>query len=392
MGSPRDPAAERRRDRRRERRRALVRRRRAVALAGLAAIVILIALLIGDDPEEANPLDRSAELASLSDAELAGQRLIAGFDGTRPPRGLRRMVGRGELAGIILFADNVAGREQLAGLIAGLEAIERPQGLADPLLVTVDQEGGRVKRLGGPPRASAVEMGERGAEYARRQGELTARSLRSVGINLNLAPVLDLEVPGRAMAAEERTFGATPEEVIAVGLEGFTAGQRAGGVGSTAKHFPGLGSAEVNTDDAAQRIRTPAATLAAEDMRPFEAFAAAGGEAVMPGFAVYPALSRRPAAFASSIVEGELRERLGFEGVAITDALDAAAARAFGPPDRVALAAAAAGNDLLLYPDWRQARDAGRTLRRALAAGRLERERFQRSVGRVLELRARLAG
>ena len=303
------------------------------------------------------------------------------------------MIRRGQVAGVILFEDNVAGEgaATTARKIARLQRLRRPAGLEAPLLVMVDQEGGQVRRLPSAPVPSAEEMGGRGGDYARRQGERTASGLGERGFNVDLAPVLDVARPGSAIEGEQRSFGATAEQVTTVGVDGFTAGLRStGAVAATAKHFPGLGAARVNTDEAAQRIDLSAEQLRATDEQPFAAFVAAGGELVMLSLATYPALANRPAAFSPKVVEGELRERLGFRGVTITDGLGAAAAAKFGDPARVAAAAEAAGNDLLLYSDWRAARDAHGLFERRLERGELDRERFESAAGRVLELRGRL--
>jgi len=371
------------------------RRRRALAGAAIGAFAagLLVAALTGggDARTDAGPAAAADPIAGLDDRELTGSRLVAGYDGTSPPSGLRQLIARGGISGVILFDENVSSPGRTARTIADLQAIERPTGLGVPLVVAVDQEGGLVRRTSGPPVASAAEMGERGRDYARRQGSRTASSLRSHGINVDLAPVLDLARPGSAIAAEGRSFGAMPAKVADVGVGGFAAGLRDDGVAATAKHFPGLGGATTNTDLAAQTIDLPAAAIRNREEAPFRAFAEAGGEMVMLSLATYPALGDRPAALDRRIATGELRRRVGFDGVAITDSLDAAAARAFGDVDTVAIAAARAGSDLLLYGDWRTARTVGRVLADRLRQGRLERAGFEDSARRVLELRSGLA-
>jgi len=359
----------------------------ALGLVAVVAACAGFAVAVDEGSDPPTPAEPAPVAPGLSAEQLAGQRLVAGFDGEEVPRGLRMMIGRGELAGVILFADNIGGRGSTGRLIGELQGIERPGDLAMPLAVMVDQEGGLVERVPGPPATSAAEMGERGAEYARGQGAATAASLAALGINVDLAPVLDVARPGSAIADEGRSFGATPQQVIDVGVGGFAAGLSDGGVLATAKHFPGLGGAEVNTDEAAQEIALSRARLRAVDEAPFGAFVDSGGELVMLSLATYTAFSDRPAAFTRSIAMGELRRRLGFEGVTITDSLDAVAATGFGERGRVAVAAAGAGSDLLVYGDWRSAREAGRALRRRLAAGELDRADFETSVERVLELR-----
>jgi beta-N-acetylhexosaminidase len=296
------------------------------------------------------------------------------------------MVRRGEVAGVILFSPNLPGRAAARRMIARLQAIPRPPGLRDPLLVMVDQEGGEVKRLPGAPGVSAKQMGARGAGLSRSQGVATAANLRDVGVNVDLAPVLDVARPGGTIAVTDRGFGTTAAKVAATAAP-FAGGLHSGGVAAAAKHFPGLGAAPGNTDFAAQRIGLSKATLRRIDEVPYRSFIEEGGQLVMLSTAIYPAFSPRPAAFAPSIARGELRSRLGFEGVSITDALESAAVRDFGGAAKAGLAAARAGTDILLFPDYRAAEPARRALLRALREGSLRRPDFARSVERVLALR-----
>jgi len=363
------------------------RRRIAVGAAGgLALAAFAFGAALSDRHSE--PLPSAASQLSLS--ELAGQRLVAGFPGTAAPAPLRRTIRRGELAGVILFEGNLPDRAGVRRLVAELESIPRPPGLRDPLLIMVDQEGGLVKRLGGPPRASAQRMGVAGAAFSRQQGRDTAASLRGVGINVDLAPVLDVARPGGTIAAEERGFGSTATQVADTAVP-FAEGLQAGGVAATAKHFPGLGAAAENTDFAVQRIELSRRTLRAVDERPYRDYVAGGGEMVMLSTAIYPAFSPRPAAFARQIASGELRDRIGFDGVSITDALESVAVRDFGGPAKVAIAGAKAGTDLLLFTDYRAAASAHEAMLRGLRGRKLRRRPpFEASVGRVLRLRHRL--
>jgi beta-N-acetylhexosaminidase len=325
--------------------------------------------------------------APATDDQLAGARVITGFSGHHPPKALRRMISSGEVAGVILFDENVGSRGSVRRLTSELQAIPRPAPIQQPLLVTVDQEGGLVKRLPGPPKPSARSIGARGAAFAGRLGRATGQSLHSMGVNVDLAPVLDLGRTGRAIEQEGRTFAATPAGVSQIGV-GFARGLAAGGTAATAKHFPGLGAARVNTDNAVQKIRLPAAKLRAADEQPFASFAQAGGAMVMLSTAIYPALSGKPAALSRAVATGELRDRLGFQGVSITDALGSVSARSVGGPAKTALAAARAGTDLVLFSDLSDAARAERAMARGLSNGSLDRAEFQASVDRVLALRA----
>jgi beta-N-acetylhexosaminidase len=361
-------------------------RRRAVAGLTVVAVGVALwaALADGTTPKGTDTRDLTAR-------RLAGERLVAGFDGRRRlPQALERMIGDGRVAGVILSADALGGRDHARGLIRRLQAIHRPKGLRDPLLVMVDQEGGLVKRLPGAPDSSAREMGRRGPEYSRRQGARTARNLKGVGVNVDLAPVLDVGRPGSTIRAQHRSFGGRPRRVIRTAIP-FAAAMQKRGVAATAKHFPGLGAAPGSTDLAVQRIRLSRGELRRIDERPYGAFLASHGDMVMISTAIYTHFSHRPAALSKRIATGELRSRLGFGGVSISDALESESARHLGGPAKVGVAAARAGTDLLLFTDFHGAARAGRALTGRLRSGKLARPPFEQSVRRVLELRSRIA-
>jgi beta-N-acetylhexosaminidase len=339
----------------------------------LSAFVAALALTVAGTP--------------ATDDQLAGARVITGFSGHHPPKALRRMITSGEVSGVILFDENVGSRSSVRRLTTELQAIPRPPSMTERLLVAVDQEGGLVRRLPGPPKPSARETGARGVAFAERIGRATGQSLRSMGVNVDLAPVLDIGRPGRAIEQEGRTFGSTPAAVSELGV-GFARGLAGGGVAGTAKHFPGLGAARINTDNAVQKIRLPAGKLRAVDEQPFASFTQAAGAMVMLSTAIYPALSGKPAALSRAIATGELRDRLGFQGVSITDSLGSVSARAVGGPAKTALAASRAGADLVLFTDLGDAARAQRALARGLGDGSLDRGEFEASVNRVLALRA----
>lgn len=363
-------------------------RRRRIAIGatcGLAIGAFAFGASLGDGAGSAPSV-----VSRLSLSQLAGQRIVAGFGGREAPEAVKEMIRRGELAGVILFSANLPGRAGDRQLIRRLQAIPRPPGLRDPLLVMVDQEGGLVKRIGGPPTASAEQMGRRGAAFSRRQGRATAANLRDLGIDVDLAPVLDVARRGGTIAETERGFGSTASRVALTAVP-FAAGLQSGGVAATAKHFPGLGAAPENTDFAAQRIELPRRTLRAVDEAPYRRFAGTGGAMVMLSTAIYPAFSPRSAAFARAIATGELRSRLGFEGVSITDALESVAVRKFGGPAKAGVAAARAGTDLLLFVGYGPADRARRALVVSLREGGLDRGEFEDSVERTLDLRHRLA-
>ena len=356
-------------------------------LTCLALAAFAIGATVGDNSSEAR--DEPGQASTLSPQLLAGERIVVGVSSTAIEPGLREAIHHGQVAGVVLFAGNFPTRAAGAHLISQLQAIPRPRKLRSPLLVMVDQEGGQVKRLSGAPTASAATMGASGAAFSREQGSRTAANLRDVGVNVDLAPVLDVARPGGAIAETERGFGSNPARVANTAVA-FGAALQRGGVAATGKHFPGFGAARENTDFSVERIGLSKQELRQVDEAPYERFIAMGGSLVMLSTAIYPAFSGRPAAFTRAIATGELRHRLGFEGVTISDALETPAVEHFGTPAEAAVAGAAAGTDLLLYTHLGPAMAARRALLAKLRAGALDRPAFVAAVERVLALRAAL--
>ncbi len=316
---------------------------------------------------------------------------MVGLDGTGLTPELKAAIRSGKIAGVVLFEADFPSRAAGRELVTALQAVPRPAKLRRfPLLVMTDQEGGEVKRVDGAPEASAATMGAEGPAIARREGRATARNLRSLGVNVDLAPVLDVGRPGGVIADTERAFGATAKRVTATAVP-FAVGLQNGGIAATAKHFPGLGAATENTDFEAQRIGLSKATLRAVDEAPYRAYVAAGGKLVMVGTAIYPAFGDRPAAFDRRLVTGELRGRLGFHGVTITDSLGSAAVAEFGGQREAAVDGAGAGDDLLLFDDLPSALAGHQALVKQLAAGGLKRGPFRAAADRVLRLRESVA-
>jgi beta-N-acetylhexosaminidase len=328
--------------------------------------------------------------AGLTPAQLAGQRVVYGFPGTTPPPELESRIARGEAGAVLLLSGNIAGLDGARALIGRLQSIPRPAGLRAPLLVMVDQEGGLVRRLPGPPARPAEAIGAAGPASARAAGAAAGRLLRRVGANVDLAPVADVARPGSALARDGRLFGASARAVAGAAVA-FSEGLAGAGVAATAKHFPGLGAAQETTDAAPVGIDLPARRLRSVDMGPFAALIRRDVPLVMLGTAVYPALDPgTPAALSRAIATRELRGRLGFRGVSVTDALDTPALAPVGGPGAVAVRAAAAGSDLVMYTSLGNATAAAVALRAEIAADPAARAEAEESVVRALALRERL--
>ena len=359
---------------------ARVRRREAAVIGGIALVVIigLIALIAsggGGGNEKTVGLKR-----------LVGQSIVARLGSKGPDQALIRRVKQGRVGGVIVFNDDANKVE------ADIKALQQAAAAGDspPLLVMIDQEGGDVKRLPqGPPNSSPAQLGKSGDEgQSRDAGQATGTYLRGLGINVNLAPVLDVSQPNTAATIRSRTFGSNPSVVTKVGVA-FVEGLQDGGVVATPKHFPGLGRATVNPDDSPVTIAATSQELQA-DLEPFKGAVAAGAQMMMVSTATYPTLgSKKQAALSPGIVRGLLRSQLGFDGVVITDDLDAPAITDTTSPTVAAASAIKAGNDMLLYGRSAAASDrAFRSLVQQVKGGDLDRSLFQDAYDRITSLKS----
>ena len=336
----------------------------------------------------------------LSVQQLAGQRIIYAYAGLKPPASLLSAIRAGEAGGVIFFAPNVASVSQLRGVIAQLQRASLASPLHTRLLMLTDQEGGEVRRLPGPPALSEKQIGQsaNGASLAAAAGAGAGVNLRGAGVNVNLAPVLDVyRQAGNFIDEFQRSYSSNPATVVRLG-KAFISAQQGKGVAATAKHFPGLGTAgrSQNTDLRPVKLSASLATLRAVDEAPFKSAIAAGVKLVMTSWATYPALdASRPAGLSSKVIGGELRGRLGFKGVTITDGIDAGSLAPFGSLSRRAVLAAAAGADLVLCAATNPNDNTpaiGITARNAIAsalgASQLSASAARQAAGRILALRA----
>ncbi len=373
----------------------VTRRRRLLALLTGCLVALVTGIEVGSrsggdagslasargDGESDDPVRGAVDELSLR--QQVGQLVMLRFDGTERPTYVQEALRAGEAAGAILFGDNVLSAQQLRALTGSLQ-----QAAGRSALVAVDQEGGeiRIVPFAAPePAPGAIARPAEAERFARQGGH----DLDRLGINVNLAPVGDVaSVPGSVVAGR-----AYPGEADAVGelVAAATRGHRRGGVASTAKHFPGIGAAELNTDDAAVTIKRPGAEIEAVDLEPFRAAIDAGVELVMAGHALYPALDgRRIASQSSPILKGVLRGELGFRGVIVTDSMEAEAVLSRSTTPEAAVRAVAAGADLMLTTSSGSYMPVFKRLLREAKRSERFRARVEESAARVLELKQRL--
>jgi beta-N-acetylhexosaminidase len=335
--------------------------------------------------------------AALSLTQLAGQRVIYSYSGLTPPSSLLGRIRLGQAAGVILFGGNISSPSQIRAVINELQQANKSSPVHAPLLILTDQEGGLVRRLPGAPLLSEKQIGKATHPWiaATDAGTGAGQNLRGVGVNVNLAPVLDVfRTPGDFIDEFQRSYSSHPSVVSALGAR-FIAAQQLTGVAATAKHFPGLGPATTtqNTDAVPVTLRVSLSSLRATDEAPYPAAIAAGVRLIMVSWAVYPALdAHRPAGLSAIVVTRELRGRLGFKGVTVTDAIEAGALRNYGTLANRGVLAAGAGMDLVLFSgqNVNQGISGLNGLVSALRSGRLGTATFTAAAQRVMALRATL--
>ena len=388
---------------------------RRLSARGLA-LLLLAALCLGNPAGQgAGGLDAGARrwvddtLAGLTLDEKIGQLLMPSFrsvytsSDSRTYDRLAALVRGQHVGGFIVFGIRRPRPDVLlnpgysaTGLGEPLNAaslINRLQAVADlPLLVTADFETGVGFRLaGGTVFPHAMAFGAAGdPELAFEAGRITAAEARAIGVHVNFAPVVDVNNNPRNPVINIRSFGEDPRQVGAL-ARAYVAGLRAGGMLATVKHFPGHGDTDVDSHIGLPTINHPRDRLERIELVPFRAGLAAGAGAVMTAHIQLPALEpapATPATFSARIVNGLLRDELGFGGLVFTDSMRMRAVSELAPPGEAAARAVAAGHDVVLHsPADVAAFDA---LRAAVSAGRIGEDRIDRSVRRILGAKARL--
>jgi beta-N-acetylhexosaminidase len=337
----------------------------------------------GGFPSSTGPAGSSCAALPPLGTQLA-QLLLVGFPGTRPGPVSRGLVDRG-VGGLLLFRANVVSAGQVRSLVAGLK--ERAE---IPLEIAVDQEPGtRVARLAGIVRAapSARELGRLPADRVERYGRVAGRDLAALGVTADLAPVLDVTGARWDGVIGDRSFGADPATVSRAAVA-FLRGLAAGGVAPVGKHFPGHGATTVDSHHRLPVVAAPMARLHAHDLAPFRAAIRSGLGAVMVGHLVVRAVDPgNPATLSRAVVRGLLRDRMGFQGLVVSDALEMGALAETVSLPVAAERALAAGVDQLVLSGHTRVPAVLDHLERAVAAGRISRARVREAFLRVMRFK-----
>ncbi|RJR30516.1 MAG: beta-N-acetylhexosaminidase [Desulfobacteraceae bacterium] len=322
-----------------------------------------------------------------------GQLFMCGMPGTVLDDETQRIIRDYNPGGVILFARNIEGPLQVAGLCRDLQKAALGYH-GTPLFLAVDQEGGRVARLREPftsfPGNSAIGADEQPVEKAVAFGRTTATEMKLVGLNMDLAPVVDVRRGEIERHLDGRSFGEDPEMVALLGRAVIQSLQ-ANGIMAVAKHFPGLGRADLDPHFHLPRIGIDVGELMSVNMPPFIAAIEAGVSGIMTSHAVYPSLDGdRPATLSSSIMTKLLRKELGFEGLLLSDDLEMGAIAATWGVAEGAAAAFAAGADLLLVcKEQSLAEQSAKEIGKRIDSGAIPLYRLEESLARIRKAKTR---
>jgi beta-N-acetylhexosaminidase len=323
--------------------------------------------------------------------QKVAQLFVISFQGLTAGHDILSLLERYTFGGVVLYSDNCRSAVQLRTLLAELQAVSRY-----PLLVCTDQEGGGVVRIhdGAPSFPWEATYGLLGsADRVYQDAATTARDLRSLGLTMNLAPVVDV-LTNHKSPIGRRSYGSNPSltaQLSAAAVRGY----QQHGMASTAKHFVGLGHTSIDSHRALPTVTLTLAQLEARDFIPFRAAIAAGVSTILVAHVVLPAVDSvyRPASLSPVVIEGVLRTRLGFKGVVMTDSLMMGALPK-GHEAEAAERAFAAGADILLISGKNRITAAlvEESVERVVSAvltGRIPQSRLDSALGRVLALKQR---
>ncbi len=296
--------------------------------------------------------------------------------------------------GVILMGRNIGTPAETSAQIAHLQALAYENGLP-PLFVAVDQEGGRVQRLGPPryparPSARALGASPDPVPAARQTAHSIGSELSALGFNWDFAPVLDVDSNPQNPVIADRSYSPSAGIVAALGVAAVHGFQEGAGILACGKHFPGHGDTETDSHFALPTIRRTRAALDAVEMVPFRAAIEAGLAAIMTAHILFPALDPDlPATLSHAILTGLLRQELGFDGLIITDDLEMrGVAEKWGAPEAAVLAVLAGADILLCCHEWETQKAIQAALLFAVQTSRLSESRLDQSLARIAAAKA----
>lgn len=336
---------------------------------------------------EQNAYDKQVEeiLSSMTTTEKIGQLMVIGIQGTEFDNDVRYVLKQFHYGGVILFDRNLESKEQTQTLIKNIQSGSNEK---LPLFIAIDEEGGIVARGKGfiPVPPAAENVGQESLDFAEKLAISVANDLKSLGINVNFAPVADLGSPGG------RSYSSNPSEVLKF-VRSVGNGYHSGGIIYTLKHFPGIGRGTVDSHTEISSINVSTQELRETDLVPFMDIINTTDKGkdldymIMVGHLKYPAFDEQnPASLSHSIITGLLRNEIGYEGIIITDDLEMGAVAnhlTFREAGRMAIQAG--GDIVLVCHDYAHAEEAYMGIYNAVQEGTISEERLNESVRRVIK-------
>ena len=328
-------------------------------------------------------------IAEMTIEEKVGQLIMVGFEGTQANEAIETHIRERFVGGVVLFSRNIQSPKQTAELTNELQRLAGATAHQIPLFIGIDQEGGWVIRLrdGATVLPGNMALGATDStELAERAGEITAVELAAVGVNLNFAPVMDVNNNLHNPVIGRRSFGESSELVSRLGVA-YIQGLQRNGVLATAKHFPGHGDTTVDSHFDLPTVNHDLKRIHALELQPFRAAIDADVAAIMTAHIVYPALDAdRPATISSTILTDLLRKELRFDGLIITDDMEMKAIDDRYQSGEAAVMAIEAGADIVMVL-WTPVKqiEVFDALLSAVKSGRISQARLDQSVERILK-------
>ena len=326
--------------------------------------------------------------------QMLGQKLIYGFHGTTLPEEFKTLIREYKIGNVILFRRNIESAAQLRRLCDEIQSLIR-EVTGYPAFIVIDQEGGIVSRL--PEDAvnvpSAMAIGATDEEdCAGTAARITVRQLQGLGVNYNMAPVLDVNTNPENPVIGVRSFGDDPEKAARLGVATIRAYENTG-IFCCGKHFPGHGDTNVDSHLGLPRIDKTLEELEAAELVPFRRCIEAGIPAIMTSHILFPKIEAEnvPGTMSRTIITGLLKEKLGFRGLVFSDCMEMNAIQSYYGTAKGAVAAFQAGVDLVgLSKTLELMWETARTVNEAAAAGKFDMEEIRQSVAKILEAKKQL--
>jgi len=342
--------------------------------------------------EVEEPVKDKVQLAvmNMTLEEKIGQMFIMGFQGTEVSQDIKTLMLDYKPGGIILFDRNIKDAKQLQNLVGEIKEINNANKF--PLLISIDEEGGRVSRLpnGSKKFPSSKKIGSKNDKaLAYNNGQEIANELHKFGINMNFAPVLDINSNSKNTVIGDRAFGKNPEIVAQLGIETMK-GLQSKNIISVIKHFPGHGDTDADSHTELPVVHHDRTRLDTFELIPFKEAIKSGADVVMTSHILFPKIdnSGKPATMSKIILTDMLRSELGFNGVIVTDDMEMGAiAKNFTLKEAVLGAVSAGADILLICHSFENQKSAFNELKDAVENGSISIERINESVERIVRLK-----